>query len=70
MSVKGDLSEFNKMAGQKLNQQAFFKAAFDAGYTEARIIHPGQVAKDKGTNKNRINAIVDEKGKLRQLVFG
>ena len=62
---------FNQIAWKVFDDTEFFVAAEKAGYVEARVLRPGSSALiENRHSEDRINAQIDENGRLRRYIFG
>ena len=69
---KGQFSGvFNQMAGRPLDETAFFQAAREAGYLEARTFAPGETLLFENSRmSDRITVRTYEDGRVKGFEFG
>lgn len=62
---------FNQIARKHFDEGAFYEAAKEAGYAEARVLAPGKsLLMERARQGDRINAHIGENGYLKRYVFG
>lgn len=65
------ISDFNRMAGKKLDSKAFYAAARKAGWQEARVFYPGtSLAFQNDKRDKRITVDINEQSVVRRFRFG